>query len=83
MLSQRQFQFFISLLFGLLASCLTACNPAIVESTASQVPQVVQAILSDPKTFNAILSQESPNVFGLTYEGLVQQNPLTGEIDLL
>ena len=81
MLSQRQFQFFISLLFGLLASCLTACNPAIVESTASQVPQVVQAILSDPKTFNAILSQESPNVFGLTYEGLVQQNPLTGEIE--
>lgn len=81
MLSKRQFQCLISLLFGFLASCLTACNPAIVESTASQVPQVVQAILSDPKTFNAILSQESPNVFGLTYEGLVQQNPLTGEIE--
>jgi len=81
MLSKRQFQFLISLLFWFLASCLTACNPAIIESTASQVPQVVQAILSDPKTFNAILSQESPNVFGLTYEGLVQQNPLTGEIE--
>ncbi len=81
MLSKHQSQFLVSLLFCFLASCLTACNPEIVESTASEVPQVVQTILSDPKTFNAILSQESPNVFGLTYEGLVQQNPITGEIE--
>lgn len=77
---QRQTRFLISLVFTFLASLLTACNPAIIESTAADVPQVVQAILSDPKTFNAVLSQESPNVFGLTYEGLVEQNPLTGEI---
>jgi peptide/nickel transport system substrate-binding protein len=43
--------------------------------------QVVFSILSDPKTFNALLSQESPNIFGLTYEGLVRENPLTGEIE--
>ncbi|HIK38900.1 MAG: ABC transporter substrate-binding protein [Geminocystis sp.] len=42
--------------------------------------RIVQAILSDPKTFNVALSQESPNIFGLTYEGLVKENPLTGEI---
>ena len=81
MLSQRRNNFLVSLLFSVLISFLTACNPAIIESTASDVPQVVQAILSDPKTFNAILSQESPNVFGFTYEGLVDQNPLTGEIE--
>jgi len=81
MLSQRRNNFLLSLLFSFLISFLTACNPAMIESTASDVPQVVQAILSDPKTFNAILSQESPNVFGFTYEGLVDQNPLTGEIE--
>ena len=81
MLSQRYNQFLIYLLFPFIITFFTACNPAIIESTASDVPQVVQAILSDPKTFNAILSQESPNVFGLTYEGLVDQNPITGEIE--
>lgn len=43
--------------------------------------RLIQSILSDPKTFNAVLSQESPNIFGLTYEGLVTENPLTGEIE--
>ncbi|HAC64680.1 MAG TPA: peptide ABC transporter substrate-binding protein, partial [Cyanothece sp. UBA12306] len=38
----------------------------------------VFAVLSDPKTFNAVLSQESPNIFGYTYEGLITENPLTG-----
>ncbi|QUS61704.1 ABC transporter substrate-binding protein [Synechocystis sp. PCC 7339] len=41
--------------------------------------QVVFSVLSDPKTFNAVLSQESPNVFGYIYEGLIRENPLTGE----
>ena len=81
MLSSLSRQLSNFLVFFLLIPFLTACNPAIIESTASDVPQVVQAILSDPKTFNAILSQESPNVFGLTYEGLVDQNPLTGKIE--
>ncbi len=41
--------------------------------------QAVFSVLSDPKTFNAVLSQESPNIFGLTYEGLITENPLTGQ----
>ncbi|MDJ0552770.1 MAG: ABC transporter substrate-binding protein, partial [Microcystis sp. M49637_WE12] len=36
-------------------------------------------VLSDPKTFNAVLSAESPNIFGLTYEGLLTENPITGK----
>jgi len=63
------------------ASVLSACNPAIVEGQALEVAQVVRPVLSNPKTFNAILSKESPNVFGLTYEGLVKENPLTGDIE--
>lgn len=59
-----------------LCSCLlwlTACASPVVRE------QVVFSVLSDPKTFNAVLSQESPNIFGYTYEGLIQENPITGE----
>jgi len=41
----------------------------------------VQSILSDPKTFNYVLSQEVPNIFGLTYESLIRENPITGEYE--
>lgn len=71
----------MTLLLMVLATLLTACDPTLIEGQALETPQVVQSVLSDPKTFNAILSQESPNVFGLTYEGLVKENPLTGEIE--
>jgi peptide/nickel transport system substrate-binding protein len=58
---------------------LAACD--YLKSQASEVPQVVQAVLSDPKTFNYALSQESPNIFGLTYVGLVNENPITAELE--
>ncbi|WP_353673860.1 ABC transporter substrate-binding protein [Synechocystis sp. LKSZ1] len=58
-------------------SCLllitSACTPTPVTD------QAVFSVLSDPKTFNAVLSAESPNIFGLTYEGLITENPLTGQ----
>ncbi len=61
---------------------IVACNPSNFQSQAvAKVPQLVQSILSDPKTFNYALSQESPNIFGLTFEGLVTENPITGEIE--
>lgn len=56
---------------------LLSCN---INNNQDNRSRIVQAILSDPKTFNAVLSQESPNIFGLTYEGLIRENPLTGEI---
>lgn len=64
-----------------MAIALSACSPTPFRTSAAEVPQLVQAILSDPKTFNYALSQESPNIFGLTYEGLVETNGLTGEIE--
>ncbi|MEH2023526.1 ABC transporter substrate-binding protein [Nostoc sp.] len=63
------------------ALILTACNPTSFKSAAAQVPQLVSAILSDPKTFNYPLSQESPNVFPLIYEGLITQNPITAKVE--
>jgi peptide/nickel transport system substrate-binding protein len=69
------------LLNCLLLVSLGGCNPLYLGSQNTQKNKVVQAILSDPKTFNAILSQESPNIFGLTYEGLIRENPLTGKIE--
>lgn len=61
------------ILVGFSILMITACA-----STGDQ-NRVVLSILSDPKTFNAVLSQESPNIFGLTYEGLITENPLTAE----
>ncbi|MEB3311821.1 MAG: ABC transporter substrate-binding protein [Snowella sp.] len=56
-----------------LAFSVIACAPP------TDPNQVVFSILSDPKTFNAVLSQESPNIFGYTYEGLITENPITGK----
>ncbi|HLO86847.1 MAG TPA: ABC transporter substrate-binding protein [Nostocaceae cyanobacterium] len=58
-----------------------ACNPNNLKVQSAQVPQLVTSILSDPKTFNYALNSESPNIFGLTYEGLTNENPLTGEVE--
>jgi peptide/nickel transport system substrate-binding protein len=50
------------------------CNPAKMTTEAARGGQVVFGILSDPKTFNYALNQESPNIFTLTYEGLVTED---------
>ena len=57
---------------------LSGCQSGKVQGADSRI---VQATLSDPKTFNAVLSQESPNIFGFTYEGLTTENPITGIIE--
>ncbi|MHC5858044.1 ABC transporter substrate-binding protein [Nostoc sp.] len=69
------------ILTSVTALILTACNPTNFKSAAAQVPQLVTAILSDPKTFNYPLSQEFPNVFSLIYEGLITQNPITAKVE--
>ncbi|HEY9909196.1 MAG TPA: ABC transporter substrate-binding protein [Thermosynechococcaceae cyanobacterium] len=60
---------------------LASCNPRDYRTEATQAPQLLNSILSDPKTFNYALSNESPNVFTLTSEGLISENPLTSAID--
>lgn len=74
MLSRTLIKFiglFLSLSLSLML--LVSCSTPIVKE------QAVFSVLSDPKTFNAVLSAESPNIFGLTYEGLIAENPITGK----
>ncbi|MEO0407656.1 MAG: ABC transporter substrate-binding protein [Cyanobacteria bacterium P01_A01_bin.135] len=52
------------------------------QTEAAQIPQLVIGELSDPKTFNYILSQEVTSIFGLMYEGLLEENGITGELEL-
>ncbi len=63
------------------ALLIAACNRANFKTQAAQAPQLILSILSDPKTFNYALSQESPNIFPYTFEGLTTQSPITGEIE--
>lgn len=69
------------LLILALTFSLSACQSNLPPTEAGESPDLVQPILSDLKTFNSVLSVESPNIFGLTYLGLVTQNPLTAEIE--
>ncbi len=79
---RRQLAIALSILLTiLLAIGLSGCNPVRFKTDAAKVPQVVFSILSDPKTFNPVLSNESPNIFGLTFEGLTSQNGLTAAIE--
>jgi peptide/nickel transport system substrate-binding protein len=57
-----------------IAICVSSCRQIISSSFASTNNQLVSAILSDPKTFNAALSNESPNIFGYVGEGLITEN---------
>jgi peptide/nickel transport system substrate-binding protein len=61
---------------------LGGCNPTnFLKSEAAQVPYIVYASLSEPNSFNYIISQGSPDVLSLLYEGLLSQNGLTGELE--
>lgn len=62
------------LLLGLL---LVACGSI---STAPR-QQLIASVRFDPKTFNYALNEESPNVFGLLYEGLIHVNGFDGSIE--
>ena len=67
-------------LAGITLLAVMSCNSVDFQSQGVKISQLVQNILSDPKTFNYALSQESPNIFNLTFEGLVTENPISGKI---
>ena len=62
---------------------ITACNPSTLLANPDSPPEIVQAILTDPKTFNPVISTDatSSSVGGMIFEGLVTENPNTGEIE--
>jgi peptide/nickel transport system substrate-binding protein len=53
---------------------ISSCQQIIASSSAQTNNQLVYAILSDPKTFNPALSNESPNIFGYVGEGLITED---------
>ena len=53
---------------------LGACRPTEFKTEAAQVSQLVLTTLTDPKTFNAALNQEFPNIFLFAYEGLTRES---------
>ncbi len=60
---------------GLMAIALPACSlENFKNQDTAQVPQVVGITTIEPKTFNFVLSQQSPNVFGFLYEGLITED---------
>lgn len=60
---------------------VAACNPANFRTEAAETQQLILSQLSDPKTFNLALSQESPNIFAYTFQGLTTLNPVSREIE--
>lgn len=63
------------------ALVLNSCNPANFKTAAAQVPQIVVAVLGEPSTFNSALNQSAYSVFGFLYDSLINQNPLTNELE--
>ncbi|MGD1873988.1 MAG: ABC transporter substrate-binding protein [Mastigocoleus sp.] len=72
----------LPVIFALIAALMVAaCNPDNFRSQAAQVPELVLSILSDVKTFNYALSQESPTIFPYTFKGLITENYITGKLE--
>ena len=67
----------------ILLTPLAACNPNTLLANSDRPPQLVQAILEDPKTFNFVIATDatSSSVASKIFDGLVSQNILTGEIE--
>jgi peptide/nickel transport system substrate-binding protein len=77
---RQRHRWIAGLLAGMLAF-LVACGWGTLQTPAAQVSTLVLSNLTDPKTFNTVLSQETNPVFGLIEEGLIGQNGLTGAIE--
>ncbi len=69
-----------TILVIMIAIAIGGCRQIISSTSAETNNQLVSAILSDPKTFNPALSNESPNIFGYVGEGLITENG-KGEIE--
>ena len=59
---------------------LVGCNLNQFTKAEAASSRLVISTLSDPKTFNPVLSQESPNIFGFTFEGLTATDGITGNM---
>ncbi|MEY3296985.1 MAG: hypothetical protein RLZZ597_245 [Cyanobacteriota bacterium] len=70
----------LALLIAGLMLPLGGCSLDQFAKAEASVPRLVLSTLSDPKTFNPVLSQEFPNIFSWTFEGLTGTDGLTGDV---
>jgi len=75
------FRLILIILICIQTFILSGCSSLINQNNGQTNNQIVTSVIGDPKTFNALLSKESPNIFGLTYEGLVSKNSITGKTE--
>ncbi len=81
-LKSRLYRWFCAALGFALAIAMGSCQMSWYKTEAAQISPLVISEISDPKTFNPVMSQEVTAVFGLLYEGLLQENGITGELEL-
>jgi peptide/nickel transport system substrate-binding protein len=74
MLATKWQRWLIGLIVMAISVGISSCQQIISSSSAQSNNQLVSAILSDPKTFNPALSNESPNIFAYVGEGLITEN---------
>lgn len=77
---QRLARVAIALVLALGAIGFSGCSLDTFKVESAQVPRLIIAAGTDPKSFNYALNQSFPNVFSFIYDGLVGQNPITSEI---
>jgi len=70
-------------LIALLLLPLSACSVDRFIQQSAKVPRIVMSGLSDPKTFNSILSEDAGSgaVLGYLYDSLLATNGVTGELE--
>ena len=71
---------FLLALAAVSAIAFTGCDPSQFTSAEATTSRIVFSSLGDPKTFNPTLSQEYPNIFLYTVEGMISLDGETGEI---
>ncbi len=76
-------RWFSVLLVSVFAIALSGCNPSQFKTKAAQVPQLVFVSPSDPSTFNPPINDSlfSRIVYGLLYDGLINENGVTAELE--
>ncbi|HAG83661.1 MAG TPA: peptide ABC transporter substrate-binding protein [Cyanobacteria bacterium UBA12227] len=76
-------RWFLVFLTSILAITLTSCSPSQFTTKAAQVPQLVFVSPSDPSTFNPPLNDSlfSRIVYGLIYDGLINENGITAKLE--
>lgn len=75
----RWFKFVLIVVLAWMGTiALPACSPT--QLTQQAKPPLVFSVITDPKTFNYVVSSEASNVFGYIYEGLTTEDGTTGEV---